>query len=116
MSERSVPPVQCMVAGKYPSRASIWLDVKFPVRIALCKLLGARETGAAGRRRRSMPILMLSSTSPHLDVGMCDNGRAAIRVLLFTTGCRLIGTACFGGLAIKGGGHSIRTSSMNRAS
>lgn len=100
-----------MAAGKYPSRASIWIDVKFPLRIASRKLLGAGETGVAGG---SMPILMLSSTSPRLDVGICDNGRAAIRVLLFTTGCRLIGSACFGGLAIKGGGRSIRTSSMNR--
>jgi hypothetical protein len=102
-----------MADGKNLSRASIWLDVKFPVRIASHKLLEAGEIGAAGG---SMPILMLSSTSPRLDVGMCDNGRAAIRVLIFTMGCRLIGTASFGGLAIKGGGRSIRTSSMNRVS
>jgi hypothetical protein len=67
-----------MAAGKYPSRASIWLDVKFPARIASRKLLGAGETGAAGG---SMPILMLSSTSPRQDIGICDNGRAVLYIV-----------------------------------
>jgi hypothetical protein len=55
-----------MAGGKYPSKASIWLDVKFPVRIASRKLLEAGETDAVGG---SMPILILSSTSLGLDVG-----------------------------------------------
>jgi hypothetical protein len=68
-----------LAAGNNSSRALTWLDVKFPVKMASYAPLHAEDTGAADD---AMPILCMSNTSPRLEVGMCDNGWAAIRLLL----------------------------------
>ena len=61
-----------------------------------------------------MPILYMRSTSPHLEVGMCDNGSVAIRLLLIGGG-RFATVFCLGGLAINGDFLLHCTSSMNLA-
>jgi hypothetical protein len=55
------------------------LGVKFPVNMASYTPLDADDTGAAGG---AIPILYMRSTPPRLEVGMCANGCAAIRLLL----------------------------------
>jgi hypothetical protein len=70
-SAKSVLAALQLDAGNSSSRASTWLDDKFPVNIASYVALDVVETGAAGG---AMPILCMRSTSPRLAVSMCANG------------------------------------------
>jgi len=61
-------------------------------------VLDADEVGITCDR---VPILCMRNTSPRLEVGMCANGWAAIRLLLVGRGL-LVAAFCLGGVTIKG--------------
>jgi hypothetical protein len=73
--------------------------------------LDTDEIGAAGG---TMPIFFMSSTSPRLEVDMCANGLAAIRLLLIGRGRFEVAAFCLSGLAINGDFRLCCTSSVNR--
>jgi hypothetical protein len=100
-------------AGNSASRASTWLDVKFPVRMTSNVTLDAGEAGdAAG----AIPNLCLRSVSPRFEASMYASGWAPIRLLLPLTGRGLTAAAfCCGGVASKGDLHLTCTSSTNLA-
>jgi hypothetical protein len=110
-SEKSFLSVLVLTTGNNLSKASIWVDVKFPVQMTSYAPLDAGEAGATGG---AIPILCLSSTSPRLEVGICDSGWAAIRLLLIGRG-RFVTAFCRVELAIKGDCLLHCTSSVNLA-
>ena len=64
-------PALLLVVGNNSSRAATWLVIKFPVKMALYARLDADEVGVACDW---VPILLMRSTSPRLEVGTCASG------------------------------------------